>query len=66
VTLLDIAPPESLSVTASSAVVLSDEAAYADDLVEETMDYTPITSGRLAGPDLIEEEWPAGSGPMGF
>jgi hypothetical protein len=45
------------------AVVAGD----ANDLVEEPMDYSPIASGRVMSPDLIDEAWADDdSGPMGF
>jgi hypothetical protein len=55
--------------TTATAVVALYSALYsgpADSLVEEPMDYTPITPGGLAGPVMADEEWPAGTGPMGF
>jgi hypothetical protein len=35
-----------------------------DGQIEEAIDYTPLSS--LAVPDFPPEEWPDGSGPLGF
>ncbi len=35
-----------------------------DGHIEEAMDYSPVPD--LAAPDHPDEEWPEGSGPLGF
>lgn len=37
-----------------------------DGQIEDPMDYSPVKLGGLAAPDLQGEEWPDGTGPLGF
>jgi hypothetical protein len=37
-----------------------------DPFVEDVPDYTPVPSADLAAPAFPDEEWPEGSGPLGF
>lgn len=40
---------------------------FDDELVEEPMDYEPLASGDVQGPDLEDEAWTDDdTGPMGF
>lgn len=49
------APPSALRATPPSEF---------DGHIEETMDYSPVFNP--AAPDHPAEEWPEGSGPLGF
>lgn len=63
-------PPVYMSPTASTSVSMSvtaDMAGAYDDLVEEPMNYAPISAGRVTGPEFEDEAWTDDdTGPMGF
>jgi hypothetical protein len=68
------APPETNVSTTSRSVAVVVKAPLSalqavppsefDGHIEEAMDYSPVPD--LAAPDHPDEEWPDGSGPLGF
>jgi hypothetical protein len=63
---LEYRPPTGSAATVMLAADL-DVADASNELVEEPMDYTPISGSRLAAPDLADEAWTDDdTGPMGF